>query len=95
MTATAPAFWTFFALRTNAHEPRSTRAILPATAAAFVIVEQASVVEGPAPSEASWAATTWAVTPGFESGSPKSAVPTVYVPATEAGAVTKRRVFAL
>ncbi len=73
---TAPAFWTFFALRTNAQVPRSTRAMLPATAAAFVIALHASVVDGPGGSAASFATTTGAVTETEDAGAPKSAVPT-------------------
>ena len=86
----APAFWTFLALMTNAHVPRSTRAILPARAGPFVIALQPSVVSGPAPSAASVAITTGPETETTAGEGPKSAVPTAYVPAEPAGAVTTR-----
>ncbi len=73
---TAPAFWTFFALRTNVHVPRSTRAMFPARAAPFVIALHASVEDGPAVFAASLATTTGAVTETVAAGGPKSAVPT-------------------
>src|ERR1700693_1120543 len=56
-TAMAPALWQFRALTTKVQVPRSTSAKLPATAAALVRGEQASVVAAPTLSEGSAGAT--------------------------------------
>src|ERR1700693_2725246 len=57
-TAMAPAFWQFLVLTTKVQVPRSTSAMLPATAAALVRGEQASVVAAPGAAEGSVAAPT-------------------------------------
>jgi hypothetical protein len=72
----APASWAFLTLTTKPQVPRSTMAILPATAAALVSGEQASVVLRPAASDGSSATTRSPVTPGEVSAGPKTAVPT-------------------
>src|SRR5918994_179959 len=63
ITPTAPAFCAFLTLTVKPHVPRSTTAMLPATSAAFVSGLQASVVDGPASSAGSSAATTSPETP--------------------------------
>src|SRR5215213_7765150 len=86
MTAIAPASCTILAFCVKPQVPRSTSAILPATAAALVKAEQASVVAGPAASDASAAATTGPVTPAALIGVPQpTAIPNWYTPAMEAG----------
>ena len=54
----APAACTLRAFSTKSQVPRSTSATFPATSAASVSAEQASVVDGPATSEGSSAATS-------------------------------------
>src|SRR5947209_1106966 len=90
ITPTAPAFWAFFALTAKPQVPRSTSAMLPATAAALVSGEQPSAVGGPAPSAGSSAITTLAVNP--PGGGPSAnavAVPVRKLPAIPAGALTR------
>src|SRR5688572_17358373 len=87
IAATAPAFCRFFTLMTKLHVPRSTSAILPAIAKAFVIGLQASVVLGPAVSAASSATAMSADTPVDVNGAPKAAAPTSYDPSMAGGAL--------
>src|ERR1051325_8611282 len=89
ITPTAPAFVAFLALTAKPQVPRSTRAILPATAAAFVKAVQPSVVAGPAAFAASCALITGAVTLTLWMVGPKAAVPNWYAPAIEAGEMTR------
>ena len=90
-TAIAPASWAFFTLTVKLQSPRSTRATLPAIAAALVIAEQPSVAEGPAVSAASSAPARFPEIPGDASAGPNSAAPTGYSPATAAGVSTRIR----
>src|SRR4029079_757654 len=62
-----------------------TSAIRPATAAALVSGEQASVVSGPAKFGGSRACTMFVVIPGAESAAPKLALPMGYSPEIAAG----------
>src|ERR1700742_5013680 len=75
-TAIAPAACAFRAFTVNPQVPRSTNAILPATAEAFVIAVQPSVVEGPAAFAASVANTKAPLKPGEVSAGPNVARPT-------------------
>src|SRR5262245_1209717 len=75
ITAIAPAFWAFFALTAKPQVPRLRKAMLPATAAALVIGEQPSTVDGPAASAASSARTTPPVRPVLVTGAPNCARP--------------------
>jgi len=67
MTPTAPAFCAFFTFTVKLQLPRSMRASLPDTDAAFVSAVQAS---------AGAAGATFAVVPPGETAGPNSAVPT-------------------
>ncbi len=89
ITPVAPASCAFFTLTVKLQFPRSTRAILPVTAGAFVSALQAVVVD-PAESAAAVAAMTCPETERAEIAGPKLAVPIVYAPAAAAGAETKR-----
>ncbi len=72
MTAIAPALCALKAFVWNVQVPRSTSAILPATAAAFVNAVHPSVVAGPEPFAIVLAGTTVPVTPVLLMGVPKA-----------------------
>src|SRR6266516_1391137 len=78
MQPMAPAFCTFLTLATNVQTPRSTTAILPASAAPFVIRSQPSLVGA----TLSTTTTACAVSPPSVSAGPNDAV----LPASEPGA---------
>src|SRR4051794_10720246 len=86
--APAPASVALRAFTAKPHVPRSTRAILPATAPGLVNAEQPSVVAVPAGSEGSRAATTAADTFGDPTRGPKAAVPNCSDAAMAAGCLT-------
>src|SRR5919112_2740009 len=88
MTPIAPASVALRALTANPHVPRSTSAILPATAPALVSAEQPSVVAVPASLAGSIAATTAADTFGDPTRGPKAAGPNCNEAAMAAGALT-------
>src|SRR5262245_36267136 len=81
-TAFAPAFWAFFTLTMKTQTPRSIRAILLLTAAAFCALN--ALHPGPS-GDVSTTGISSPVTPGEPNGGPNSAAPTRYVPATFAG----------
>src|SRR5262245_46307796 len=81
-TALAPAFWAFFTLVVNSQPPRSIKAMLLLTAAAFNAFS--GLHPGPGGDRSSIGIRS-PVTPADVKGGPNVAVPTRYVPATFAG----------
>src|SRR6266545_3679215 len=86
ITALAPAACAWAAFTLNVQVPRSTRAMLPLTAAALVKGWHPSAV-APMPSLARM---MLPVTPGAETGGPKDAEPTRYTPEIAGGESTVR-----
>src|SRR5688500_13524952 len=88
MRPIAPAASACCAFTTNVHDPRSTRAMRPATSDAFVYAVQPSVVAGPSTFAASSAATIAPLIGRVSGSGPNVAVFTSKLRARADGAVT-------